>query len=193
MGEPIAVKDHILAWHAAHPGQRLIGRARYVKPPAIQWDDATYRGDAYARYAWGTHVAEVEVDVRTYNVRVTDYVALQEVGKVIHPTLARGQIQGGVVQGIGWALMEDVVSEGGPMKSNQLTNYIIPTSSDLPPIRVYFDESTSASGFGPLGAKGIGELPIDGPAPAVVNAVCHALGISVNAIPLTPERLMASL
>ncbi len=183
----------LLAWHAAHPGQRLIGRARYVKPVSIQWDDATYRGDAYACYAWATHVAEVEVDLRTCNVRVTDYVALQEVGKVIHPTLARGQIQGGVVQGIGWALMEEVVSEGGAMKNNQLTNYIIPTSSDLPPIRVYFDESTQPAGFGPLGAKGIGELPIDGPAPAIVNAVCNALGISASSIPLTPERIMESL
>src|SRR5205823_8855168 len=106
----------ILAWHAAHPAERLIGRAKYSKPESIQWDDETYRGDAYACYSWATYAAEVEVDLRTYGVRVTDFVALQEVGKVIHPMLARGQIAGGVVQGIGWALMEEVVLQDGAMK-----------------------------------------------------------------------------
>jgi CO/xanthine dehydrogenase Mo-binding subunit len=124
-------------------------------------------------------------------VCVTDYVALQEVGKVVNPTLARGQVAGGVVQGIGWALMEEVVVEDGAMKNAQMTNYIIPGSADVPPIRVYFDENPSP--FGPQGAKGIGELPIDGPAPAVINAVCDALGVQVNAIPATPERLMQVL
>ena len=106
--------------------------------------------------------------------------------------LARGQIAGGVVQGIGWALMEEVVLQDGAMKNCQMTNYIIPTSGDLPPIRVYFEEQPSD--FGPGGAKGIGELPMDGPAPAIVNAVCNALGVqSLNAIPLTPERLMTTM
>ncbi|HEY3243597.1 MAG TPA: molybdopterin cofactor-binding domain-containing protein, partial [Phycisphaerae bacterium] len=181
----------IRAWHAAHLGQRLIGKARYVKPQSIEWDDQNYRGDAYACYSWAAHVAEVEVDLRTYGVRVTDYVALQEVGKVVNPTLARGQVAGGVVQGIGWALMEDVVVEDGAMKNNQMTNYIIPVSADVPPIRVYFEENPSP--FGPQGAKGIGELPIDGPAPAVINAVCDALGVPVSSIPATPERLLRVL
>jgi CO/xanthine dehydrogenase Mo-binding subunit len=177
------------SWHQKNPGQRLIGRAKYSKPESIQWDDKTYKGDAYAAYSWAVYIAEVEVDLRTYSPRLTDFVALQEVGKVIHPTLARGQIQGGVVQGIGWALCEEVVMSDGVMKNAQLTNYIIPTSADLPPIRVYFEEKPSD--FGPRGAKGIGELPMDGPAPAVVNAVCAAMNHPMfNAIPLTPERLM---
>jgi CO/xanthine dehydrogenase Mo-binding subunit len=136
-------------------------------------------------------VAEVEVDLRTYIARVTDYVALQEVGKVVNPTLATGQIQGGVAQGIGWALTEQVLLEDGAMVNNQLTNYIIPTASDLPPIRVFFEEQPSQ--YGPCGAKGIGELPMDGPAPAVINAVCDALGTSISQIPLTPERLLEHL
>jgi CO/xanthine dehydrogenase Mo-binding subunit len=124
-------------------------------------------------------------------VRVTDYVAVQEVGKVVHPTLARGQIQGGVAQGIGWALMENVVCEQGAMVNSQMTNYIIPSSADLPPIRVYFQEQPSR--YGPQGAKGLGELPVDGAAPAVINAVCDALGKQIGRIPLTPERLMEHL
>lgn len=186
-----ALPGAIRAWHESHPGQRLLGRAKYLTPKNIHWDEETYRGDAYACYAWAAHVADVEVDLRTYNVRVKDYVAVQEVGKVVHPTLATGQIQGGVAQGIGWALTEEVVLEEGAMKNSQLTNYIIPASGDLPPIRVFFEEQPAP--FGPHGAKGIGELPMDGPAPAVVNAVCHALGTSIHRIPLTPERLMEHL
>ena len=135
--------------------------------------------------------ADVEIDLRTYCVRVTDFVALQEVGKVLNDTLARGQIAGGVVQGIGWALYEEVVLEDGGMVNSQMTNYIIPASADLPPIRVYFQEQPSP--HGPGGAKGLGELPMDGPAPAVINAVCNALGASISSIPLTPERLMEHL
>jgi CO/xanthine dehydrogenase Mo-binding subunit len=181
----------IRSWHDAHPGERLIGRAKYQTPPEIHWDDKTYRGDAYACYAWATYVAAVEVDLRTYGVTVTDFVAAQEIGRVINPTLARGQIQGGVAQGIGWALTEEVVFNDGAMANTQLANYVIPTSGDLPPIRVMFEEQPSR--YGPGGAKGIGELPLDGPAPAVINAVCHALRTSIGRIPLTPERLMEHL
>ncbi len=181
----------IQAWHQANPGRRLIGRAKYKTPEHIRWDEATHQGDAYACYAWAVYVADVEVDLRTYTVHVRDFVALQEVGKVVNPTTAAGQIRGGVAQGIGWALTEDVVLEDGAMANTQLSNYTIPTSADLPPIRVFFEEQPSP--YGPGGAKGIGELPMDGPAPAVINAVCHALGTNITQIPLTPERLMAHL
>lgn len=186
-----ALQKSIRDWFVNSPKGVLKGRGKYQKPQTIQWDDKTYRGDAYAGYSWATDVAEVEIDLRTYNTRVTDFVALQEVGKVINPTLARGQIAGGVVQGIGWALYENVVLDQGVMKNSQMTNYIIPVSSDLPPIRVYFEENPSP--HGPRGAKGIGEMPIDGPAPAIINAVCHALDISIDGIPLTPEKLMKHL
>jgi CO/xanthine dehydrogenase Mo-binding subunit len=186
-----SVQDAIRVWYAGNPGQRLLGRAKYAPPPAIQWDEQNYRGDAYPCFSWAAHVAEVDVDLRTYEVRVSDYVAVQEVGKVVNPTLARGQIQGGVAQGIGWALLENVVTEDGAMINNQMTNYVIPTSADLPAIRVFFEEQPSR--YGPHGAKGIGELPMDGTAPAVVNAVCHALNTTINKIPLTPERLMEHL
>jgi len=128
------------------------------------------------------------VDLRTCATRVIDFVAVQEVGKVLNPTLARGQVQGGVVQGIGWALMEECKWQDGAMANNQLTNYLIPTSDDVPAIRVAFLENPYPYGAG--GAKGLGELPIDGPAPAILNAVARATGADPRAIPLTPERLM---
>ena len=166
----------------------LRSSARYQPPAGVRWDDERYEGDAYGTYAWAVYVAEVSVDTGTCEVRVEDFVAVQEVGKVINPTLATGQIDGGVAQAIGWALSEEVVWHEGRMANAQMTNYIMPTSLDLPPIRVLFEERPYP--HGPAGAKGIGELPMDGPAPAIVNAVAHATGADVRSIPLTPERLM---
>src|SRR6059036_1703555 len=182
------VKHAIAHWYAAHPGGRLVGEAVYEPPPGISWDEQRYQGDAYGAFAWAAYVAEVEVDLRTCATRVIDFVAVQEVGKVINPTLARGQVQGGVVQGVGWALMEECKFKDGAMVNNQLTNYLIPTSDDVPPIRVAFVENPYPHGA--QGAKGLGELPIDGPAPAILNAVAAATGTEPRAIPLTPERLM---
>jgi CO/xanthine dehydrogenase Mo-binding subunit len=165
--------------------------ARYSPPEGLKWDDQRYQGDAYGTYAWAVYVAEVSVDTKTFEVGVDDFVAVQEVGKVINPVLAGGQIEGGIAQGIGWALSEEVAWRDGRMANSQMTNYIMPTSMDLPPIRVFFDERPYA--HGPAGAKGIGELPMDGPAPAIANAVAHATGADVRTLPLTPERLFDSL
>jgi CO/xanthine dehydrogenase Mo-binding subunit len=122
---------------------------------------------------------------------VDDFVALQEVGKVLNPVLARGQITGGVAQGIGFALYEKVVWKDGRMQNGQMTNYIMPTSADLPPIRVYFEELGNVHGA--FGAKGIGELPMDGPAPAIVNAIEDALGIGFDSIPVLPEDIFVAM
>jgi CO/xanthine dehydrogenase Mo-binding subunit len=165
--------------------------ARYEAPSDVFWDDEKYRGEAYAAFAWAVYVAEVTVDLTTYGVTVDDFVALQEVGKVLHPVLARGQIAGGVAQGIGYALYEKVIWQNGRMQNGQMTNYIMPTSADLPPIRVHFEELGNVHGA--FGAKGIGELPMDGPAPAIVNAVEDALKVGFNAIPLMPEDIFAAL
>ena len=165
--------------------------ARYEAPPGIFWDDEKYRGEAYAAYAWAVYIAEVSVDLTTYAATVDDFVALQEVGKVLHPVLARGQITGGVAQGIGYALYEKVVWQNGRMQNGQMTNYIMPTSADLPPIRVYFEELGNVHGA--FGAKGIGELPMDGPAPAIINAVVDALGMDFDSIPLLPEDIFHTI
>lgn len=167
---------------------RLRTESRYQKPPFVQWDDEAYRGDAYATYAWACYAADVRVDTLTYETTLADFVAVQEIGRVVNPTLAAGQIEGGVAQGIGWAVSEEVVWSKGHMLNNQMTNYIIATAADLPPIRVSFEEQPYP--FGPGGAKGIGELPMDGPAPAILNAVQDALGVVPREIPLTPERLL---
>ncbi|HWY07844.1 MAG TPA: xanthine dehydrogenase family protein molybdopterin-binding subunit [Candidatus Acidoferrales bacterium] len=164
---------------------------KYQHPGDLHWDDGKYRGDAYGAYAWAVYVAEVSVDARTAEVRVEDFVAVQEVGKVINPILAAGQIEGGVAQGIGFALYENVVWQEGRMVNGQMTNYIMPTSMDVPPIRVFFEELPYARG--PAGAKGIGELPLDGTAPAIANAIAHATGADVRQIPVTPEKLMEML
>jgi CO/xanthine dehydrogenase Mo-binding subunit len=166
-------------------------RSQYEPPPGLFWDDTTYSGDAYGAYAWAVYVAEVAVDTVTFETRVTDFVAEQEVGRVIHPLLAAGQIEGGVAQAIGFALYENVVWQQGRMTNGQMTNYIMPTSMDIPPIRVFFEEQPYP--FGPGGAKGIGELPMDGPAPAILNAIENATGVCLRVIPATPEVLMDAM
>jgi CO/xanthine dehydrogenase Mo-binding subunit len=168
----------------------LVATVRYEPPPDIHWDETTYRGDAYAAYSWSCDVAEVEVDLTDYGARVTNFVSMVECGRVLNPALAAAQIEGGIAQGIGFALYEDVVLERGAMKNNQFTNYIIPTTADTPDIHVEFVEFPY-NNPGPYAAKGIGEMPIDGPAPAIASAVAHALGGRfINEVPLLPERIM---
>ena len=161
----------------------------YEPPDWIQWDDSTYRGDAYATYGWGCDVAEVELDPDTFEVKPIKLTAVQEFGRPIHPALARGQIEGGTAQGLGYALLENVVMKNGAMANSQLTNYVIPTTLDMPEVDVVMMENPYPGG--PFGAKGLGELPMDGPAPAVVNAI-RALGLDLREIPATPERLAAT-
>jgi CO/xanthine dehydrogenase Mo-binding subunit len=165
----------------------LRSSAKYEQPKDLHWDDEKYQGDAYGAYGWAVYVAEVSVDMRTAEVRVEDFVAVQEVGTIINPVLAAGQVEGGVAQGIGLALYENVVWQQGRMINGQMTNYIMPTSMDVPPIRVWFEEVPYERG--PAGAKGIGELPLDGTAPAIANAIAHATGLDIRRIPVTPEML----
>jgi CO/xanthine dehydrogenase Mo-binding subunit len=160
---------------------------QYERPPHLLFDEKTYQGHAYGTYAWACDVAEVEYDPDTYTVRPVRLTAVQEIGRAIHPVLARGQIEGGSAQGIGYALLEEVVMRDGAMANAQLTNYLIPTTLDTPRIDTFILENPYA--FGPFGAKGVGELPIDGPAPAIVNAIRH-LGLDVRELPATPEAIM---
>jgi CO/xanthine dehydrogenase Mo-binding subunit len=169
----------------------LKSSSQYKPPPGIRWDDEKYEGDAYGAFAWAVYVAVVTYDPLTYEVHVDDFIAVQEVGRVINPVLAAGQIEGGVAQAIGYTLYENVVWQNGRMQNGQMTNYIMPTAADLPPIRVFFEENPYA--FGPGGAKGIGELPMDGPAPAILNAIENATGTQFNRIPLMPETMMEKL
>ena len=167
----------------------LVVTKEYAGPDGLYWDDDTYRGDAYGAYGWGCDVVEVERDPVTFEIRPTRITAVCEIGKAIHPILAAGQIEGGTAQGIGYALIEEVVMRDGRMANAQMTNYLVPTTLDTPEIDVAILENPYECG--PFGAKGVGEMPIDGPAPAIVNAI-RSLGVDVREIPATPERVMAA-
>ncbi|MGB3629185.1 MAG: molybdopterin cofactor-binding domain-containing protein, partial [Terracidiphilus sp.] len=169
----------------------VLSTCRYEPPPGIVWDDKKYHGEAYPAYAWAVYVAQVAVDTITYSAEVEEFWAVQEVGRVLHPVLAEGQIEGGIAQGIGYAVYEKVVWSNGRMANNQMTNYIMPTAEDVPPIHVFFEQIPFR--YGAYGAKGIGELPHDGPAPAILNAIRNATGVPFNSIPLLPEDLFAGL
>jgi len=169
----------------------VVSLCRYEAPPGIYWDDQTYHGEAYPAYAWAVHVAQVAVDTVTYSAEVEEFWAVQEAGRVINPVLAGGQVEGGIAQGIGYALYEKVLLQNGRMVNSQMTNYIMPTAEDVPPIHVFFEEIPFRHGG--HGAKGIGELPHDGPAPAILNAIRDATGVSCRSIPLLPEDLQQKL
>src|SRR4051812_22713499 len=161
---------------------------KYEPPDWIEWDDHTYLGDAYATYAWGCDVVEMEVDRDTWEVHPTKVTAVHEFGRPIHPKLARGQIEGGTAQGMGFALLEHVVMKNGAMANAQLTNYVIPTTLDTPEYDVVMLENPYEGG--PFGAKGRGEPRREGPAPAVVTALRH-FGLALREVPATPEVIAA--
>jgi CO/xanthine dehydrogenase Mo-binding subunit len=165
----------------------LVVTKEYQKPAMLQWSDETYVGDAYGSYGWACDVAEVEIDPHTYEPKPVAFTAVQDIGKAIHPMMAAGQIEGGTAQGIGYALFEDVVVRDGRMVNNQLTNYVVPTTLDTPIMHTVIVENPYPEG--PYGAKGVGEMPIDGVAPAIVNALRH-LGVDLREIPATPEKIM---
>jgi CO/xanthine dehydrogenase Mo-binding subunit len=169
---------------------RLIVMREYERPPGMVWDEDTYKGDAYATHAWACDVAEVELDPDTYEVRPLLLTAVQDIGKAINPVLAAGQIEGGSAQGVGFALIENVVMRNGGMANPTLTNYTIPTTLDTPPMDIVIAENPYA--YGPYGAKGVGELPIDGPAPALVNAL-RQIGYDIRSLPALPELIMDAL
>ena len=168
-------------------GEPISELVEYVPPVTTQWNDETYRGDAYPCYAWGCDIAEVEVDLDTFEVKVLGFWAAQDIGKAIHPILCAGQVEGGTLQAIGWALYEDVVWKDGKILNARMTNYVIPTSKDAPPFRTVLVEHPFSGG--PSGAKGVGELPMDGGAPAIAAAIDQALGVVCHDLPLLPERL----
>ena len=155
------------------------------------FDPKMGQGHTYPDYTFGTHAAEVEVDLETGEVRLLKYAACHDVGRAINPIRVEGQIIGGAAQGIGYALMEDCVTEDGHPLSSLFADYLIPTSMDLPDIGVAFVES--GEGRGPLNARGVGEPPIGPPAATIASAVEAAIGIRPTELPITSERILALL
>lgn len=189
-GKRVALFDEIARDYVEQNGA-LLAFARYASPPGVEWDEETYSGDAYPVYSWGAEVAEVEVDMDTFEVTVLKITTAQDIGRAIHPLLAAGQIEGGTLQAVGYGLLEELVWDRGRIVNNRLTNYIIPTSLDAPEMETVIIEKEYP--HGPFGAKGVGELPMNGAAPAIAAAVFTATGAFVTEIPITPERLQMAL
>jgi aldehyde oxidoreductase len=155
-------------------------------PPTSALDE-NGQGIPYAVYGFGAHMAEVEVDTELGTVRVLKVVAAHDVGRAINPTLIEGQIEGGVAQGLGMALMEEFF----PGKGENLHDYLIPTAGDIPPVESILIEDPSS--IGPFGAKGIGEQAVIPTAPAILNAIHHATGVRMRRIPATPDRIREAI
>jgi aldehyde oxidoreductase len=167
-------------------GVRLRQTGTYL-PDTSFLDPATGKGRPYATYASATQMAEVEVDVRSGSIRVTRVVAAHDVGKVLNPAGARGQVEGAVVMGIGFALKEEFL----PGVTRGFANYHIPTVHDVPEIETLFIERADPGG--PFGAKGLGECATIPTAPAILNAVAHATGVRITTLPANRERVLAAL
>lgn len=163
---------------------------QYEPPPGIHFDDATYTGAAYPCFGWACCMVDVTIDLDTYEVRVDRCIQAIDVGKAINPVIVKGQIEGGTLQALGWALLENIVYREGKVANANMTNCIVPTFADAPELETILVEVPYP--FGPSGAKGVGEIPMDGPAAAVANAVEDALGCAFDAIPILPEVVAAS-
>jgi CO/xanthine dehydrogenase Mo-binding subunit len=174
---------------AAHGPTRV--DERFEPYPHVHFDDETYRGDAYPAFGWAACVATVDVDLDSGEVTVRDVVAADEIGKVIHPVLAEGQVEGGTLQAIGYATIEEIKLRDGRYLNDRLATYIIPTSLDAPRITTLLVEAPFSGA--PHGAKGVGELPMDVGAPAVVAAIHDATGAWIHELPASPERILAAL
>ncbi len=166
--------------HVFHPDAKRRG-----------FDPQTGQGGSFPDYTYGTHAAEVEVDLETGEIVVLKYAACHDVGLAINPLRVEGQIQGGAMQGLGYALMEEIILDEGRIASSLFANYLIPTSDDMPDVMV--DIVESGEGKGPMNARGIGEPPIGNSAPTIANAITDAIGCRPTRLPITPERVLALL
>jgi CO/xanthine dehydrogenase Mo-binding subunit len=174
---------------AAHGATRI--DERFEPYPGDPFDDTTYTGDAYPAFGWASAVAEVDVDLDTGEVAVRSVVAADDVGRVIHPILAEGQVEGGTLQAVGYATIEEIKLLDGRYLNDRLATYLIPTALDAPRISTILVEAPFAGA--PHGAKGVGELPMDVGAPAVVAAIHDAVGVWICELPATPERILEAL
>jgi len=160
----------------------------YSHPDYLKWNNATFEGDAYPVYSFGANVVEVEVDPVTLELNIDKLYAVYDVGTIIDEKGLRGQMEGGIMQGLGWATTEVMETDGGQLLQKNMTDYKIPTIQDVPEIQCAFVPNPYE--FGPFGAKCAGELPMNGPAPALTAAVSHALSRPIKEIPLRPESLL---
>ena len=175
---------------AARHGPTRIDQ-RFEPYPGIEFDDKTYRGDAYPAFGWAACVVMLDVDLDTGEVAVREVVAVDDVGRVLHPILCEGQVEGGTLQAIGYATIEEIKLDDGRYLNDRLATYLIPTALDAPAMTTILVEAPFSGA--PHGAKGVGELPMDVGAPAVVAAIHDAVGVWITELPATPERILAAL
>jgi CO/xanthine dehydrogenase Mo-binding subunit len=171
-------------------GKRFIGLGWYeITMPDV--DPETNQGHAYVTYIYATQMAEVEVDTETGVVTVLRIAAAHDVGKALNPQTIEGQIEGSCAQGMGYALTENIIMKDGVMLNKGLADYSIPTALDAPEISCYIVEDEDPNG--PYGAKGIGEGAIIPTAPAIINAIYDAVGVRINDMPASPEKILSLL
>ncbi|NOY23922.1 MAG: xanthine dehydrogenase family protein [Acidobacteria bacterium] len=163
----------------------------YRHPSYIKWNQDTLQGDAYPAYSWGVVAVEVQVDTLTYETTIKKVWTVHDVGVAIDEDIIRGQVEGGILQGLGYASIEVMDTANGAYRQHNFTDYIIPTAVDAPVIESELVDNPYE--YGPFGAKCAGELPIAGAAPAYAAAVSRALGIPVHEIPVKPEALIKGL
>jgi aldehyde oxidoreductase len=180
------VREIALGSMSLDPRGYVVSAEESFDPPTTPLD-ANGQGNPYAVYGFGAHLAEVEVDAKLGTVKVLHITAAHDTGRVINPLLAEGQIEGGVAQGLGMALMEEFT----PGRGENLHDYLIPTIGDVPPVTCLFVDVPAAAG--PFGAKGLGEQALIPTAPAIFNAIHHATGVRVTRAPATPDRMLAWL
>jgi len=178
----------VARWMWAH--NKDMAATGWAEGAPVSWDPATGQGDAYFVYAYACHIAAVELDKRTGEARVVKMWAVHDSGRIINPQTARGQVAGGVAQGIGYALMEDMQASEGRILAPSFTGYHIPTSCDVPDeLSVEFVEAPYSAG--PYGAKGLGEVPLMAAHAAVAGAASSAAGRILRRYPLTPPELLS--
>jgi xanthine dehydrogenase molybdenum-binding subunit len=171
-------------------GGRMI-MAEHFYDPANENLDKDFKGNLSVTYAYGTHGVEVEVDKETGQVKILKYIAAHDVGKAINPMLLEGQVYGGAVMGVGYALTERLVLQDGKVMNTNFLDYKMLTAKDVPNIEPIVIETNDP--FGPYGAKGIGEPGSVPTAPAIANAIYDAVGVRIKELPITPERVLAAL
>jgi len=159
--------------------------------PGSDFQDREYKGNVSDTYAFAAQAITVEVDTYTGNIQVLDIHVSQDVGRVLNPLGLDGQIEGGVVMGMGYALTEELKMEKGRILNPNFHEYKLPTASDIPNIHFYPIETYDPDG--PYGAKGVGEAPLIPTTAAIANAVSDALGMEINDLPITPEKVLRAL
>jgi CO/xanthine dehydrogenase Mo-binding subunit len=168
------------------PGLRIGERL-----PPLEWDNAAFRGHAYPEYAWGANAVDVTVDPATGEIGIESVKGVFDVGTPIDERLLRGQIEGGMVQGLGYGGLEVLTAREGRLQQVGFTNYILPTTMDVPPVESRLVDNPNA--HGPYGARGAGELTLVGAATALALAVSDAIGKPVDRLPVTPEAILSML